>query len=271
VEYDKEYQQKQLRRRHEALANALEQIDTDLDRARRIQEKLIPRKDLQPFPQHVYIAHSFVPEIAVGGDYYDIRALDDHRVAIIFADVSGHGMAGAFVTGLLKTTFELSDEVTGSPPPFMKRANAILSKLTPSDSFAAMVYAVYNIESHMLYYTNAGHNPLPMVVRAADNSVEVLDGANCVIAGVSETVDYEEADVKLEPGDKLVLCTDGIVEGMNDDGELFGTARLHRVLEETADRPAVVVPDYILSALADHVGDAPQGDDLTILVMEVLK
>jgi serine phosphatase RsbU (regulator of sigma subunit) len=271
VEYDKEYQQKQLRRRNEALIYALDQIETDLDRARRIQENLIPGQGEQPFVEHVHIAHSFVPETAVGGDYFDFRSLDDHRVAMLFADVSGHGMAGAFITGLLKTTFELSDEVTGSPPPFMRRANAILSELTPSDSFAAIIYAVYDIESHMLYYTNAGHNPLPMVVRAADGSIDTLSGANGVIAGVSEQVEYEETDVRLEPGDKLVLCTDGIIEGMDEDGELFGTARLHDVLAPLADRPALVVPDYILRALADHVGDAPQGDDLTILVMEVLK
>ncbi|KPK61827.1 MAG: hypothetical protein AMK73_07600 [Planctomycetes bacterium SM23_32] len=271
VQYDREYQARQIERRHEALIRLHETVQTDLERARRIQRALVPGPKLQPFPEDVHFAHSFVPEMAVGGDYYDFKQVDDHRVAVVLADVSGHGMAGAFVTGIIKTAFELRDLARVPPADFVGEVSDILARLTPTDSFAAVVLAVYDVARRTLAYVNAGHNPRPMVVRRRQRRVERLDGSAGLVAGVTPGTPYEQAETQLAAGDKFVICTDGIIEGADEAGELFGLARLEELLIGTADRPALVMPDYILHALADHIGDAPQNDDHTIVVMEVLR
>jgi serine phosphatase RsbU (regulator of sigma subunit) len=271
VQYDKEYQARQLERRHEALIRLHESVQTDLTRARRIQRAIVPGQGAQPFADHVLLAHTFVPEMAVGGDYYDFRAVDENRLAIVLADVSGHGMSGAFVTGIIKTAFdlrELADEPTAR---FVEELNRVLVRLTPPDSFAAVVFAVYDVERHILTYVNAGHNPLPMVVRRRERRVESLDAEGGLVAGVDPDRTYPQTDTPLEPGDKFVICTDGIIEGADVEGNRFGLERLKEQLVSTADRPALVLPDHILRALADHMGDAPQNDDHTIVVMEVLR
>ncbi len=271
VQYDKEHQAKVIQERHQALVRAYESIHTDLARARRIQQALIPGQQVQPFPDDVYIAHAFAPEMAVGGDYYDIQRVGDDRVAIVFADVAGHGMGGAFVTGIIKTTFELAGDLEGSVSEFMALLNRTLERMTPPESFAAVIFAVYDVPNHGLHYCSAGHNPPPMVVRRAEAGVERLEEAASVVAGIQPDAAFAEEAVELAPGDRFVLCTDGITESANARGELFGEERLRALLAETAQRPALVVPDRILQEVARHAGETPQADDRTIVVMEVLR
>ena len=105
----------------------------------------LPDPARQPFPQQLSFAHVFRPEMAVGGDYYDLKALDDRRVALLLADVSGHGMSAAFITGLIKTTFEFGYSPDQTPPQFMARLNNVLERLTPTSSFAGVIFAVYDV------------------------------------------------------------------------------------------------------------------------------
>ncbi len=270
VEYDKEHQAKELRRRHEALVAAHGVIQADLARARRIQRRLIPDQDSQPAPDAVHFAHAFVPQMDVGGDYYDFAALEDGRVAIVFVDVSGHGMAGAFVTGIIKSAFDMGDRSELPPHEFVSEINQILDWYTPEDSFAAMISAVYDADRHVLQYTNAGHSPRPIVVRR-DGTVEGLREADGLVVGVSPGNAYEQSEVELAAGDMLVLCTDGITESANEAREQFGLDRLKAVLTESAGRSAEGLPDKILKAVAEHSAGAPQADDQTILIMEVLQ
>jgi serine phosphatase RsbU (regulator of sigma subunit) len=270
VQYDKEHQARELQRRHEALMRAQRQIGMDLSRARRIQRSLIPGQGLQPFPHRLYMAHSFVPEMAVGGDYYDFRAIGDDLLGLIFVDVSGHGMSGAFVTGLIKTTFELLRDSARSPGLFTRRLNRILCDLTPPDSFAAMIYAVCDLSEDRLRWVNAGHNPGPLLVRSTTGEVTQPEGEGGLVLGVSPDYEYREQEIQLQAGDRVVLLTDGITEAANEAGELFGLRRARELLSGNVDQPTVALPDRILHALQKYTGEAPQTDDRTILAMELL-
>jgi sigma-B regulation protein RsbU (phosphoserine phosphatase) len=143
--------------------------------------------------------------------------------------------------------------------------------MTPPDSFAAVIFAVYDVPNHGLHYCSAGHNPPPMVVRRDGAGVERLEAASSVVAGIQPDAVFAEEAVELAPGDKFVLCTDGITEAVNARSELFGEERLRALLAETAERPALVVPDRILQEVQRHAGETPQADDRTIVVMEVLR
>jgi sigma-B regulation protein RsbU (phosphoserine phosphatase) len=261
----------ELKQRHAEAVREKQFLAGDLETARAIQRMFLPDPVRSPFPQRLAFAHVFLPEMAVGGDYYDLKQLDDRRVALLMADVSGHGMSAAFVTGLIKTTFEFSYPPDQSPREFMARLNNVLERLTPPSSFAAVVFAVYDVASRELRYSNAGHNPAPILVRGSTGEVEWLDDCVDLLAGVNPDMKYQEDRLPLSPGDKFVVCTDGITDIPNAEGERFGFHRLYDCLRENAERPAGKLLEATVAAVTAHAKGLSRTDDQTILIMEVLK
>jgi len=257
------------REEYRELAAVHGQVQSNLEEAGRVQRGLMPGRSQQPFPRDVLLAHAFVPVLTVGGDYYDFKRTGPGTLAMLFVDVSGHGVGSALLTAIVKTVFEVLDESNLSPARFVSEVNQILVRITPPDSFVALVFAVYGVESRLLTYVNAGHQPLPMIVRRDGRKVEAL-GDGGLVAGFDINCVYLEDRVRLSPGDRFVLCTDGITESANEDGEMLGRERLVTLLADTLDAPAEDIPDRILEAVGQHSGTAPQSDDRTILVMEVL-
>ncbi len=257
--------------RHAEMAREKRFLAGDLETARSIQRMFLPDPGKSPFPQQLSFAHVFLPEMAVGGDYYDLKQLDDHRIALLMADVSGHGMSAAFVTGLIKTTFEFGWSPEQSPHEFMARLNNVLERLTPPSSFAAVVFGIYDVARRELRYCNAGHNPAPILVRGSTGEVEWLDDWVDLLAGVNPDMKYQEDRLPLAPGDKFVLCTDGITDIPNAEGERFGFQRLYDCLRENAGLSAAKLLDAITAAVTAHANGLPRTDDQTILIMEVVK
>jgi sigma-B regulation protein RsbU (phosphoserine phosphatase) len=208
--------------------------------------------------------------MAVGGDYYDLKQIDGHRVAALLADVCGHGMSAAFITGLIKTTFEFSHLADRPTNEFIAEVNQVIEQLTPPESFAAVIFAIYDVNDRTLCYTNAGHSPVPMIVRAGNCEVESLYDAAGMIAGVTAGEPYEEGKVLLAPGDKMVLCTDGLTDAENRQEVRFGRERLLALLRQHAKLPALGLCEQIMQEIARHTDDAVQTDDRALLIMEVL-
>jgi serine phosphatase RsbU (regulator of sigma subunit) len=269
IQYDKEHQAKELAKRHEGLVRAHESLGKDLERARRIQERLIPDEAADPMPGHAAVASWFRPEMAVGGDYYDFRRLPDDRLAILLADVSGHGMSGAFVTGIIKTAFELGYRADMSPAAFMALLNGELERLTPDDSFAAIIFAVYDAPQNTLSYATAGHAPVPMILRRSAEQVFLSEPMG-LVAGVTAGATYEDGTVALNPGDKFVLCTDGITDTVSPEGVLYGLPRLRGLLHCAVEMSADELCRLIQSAVLTHAANGEQNDDQTLVIVEAL-
>jgi len=269
IQYDKEHQARELARRHEALRRAHESLNTDLERARRIQQHLIPDDPPDPLPGHAAVASWFCPEMAVGGDYYDFRRLPDDRLAILLADVSGHGMSGAFITGIIKTAFEIGYREEMPPAAFVALLNRELERMTPDDSFAAIAFAVYDAPRNLLTYATAGHAPVPMILRSSAEQV-LLGEPMGTVAGVSSEAVYEDGTITLAPGDKFILCTDGITDTVSPEGELYGLPRLRGLLHCGAELGATELCRLIQSAVLTHAANAEQSDDQTLVIVEAL-
>ncbi len=168
VEYDNEEKDYQLTRAYREVTTYADQIKADLNRAQIIQRKFLPDLTNGRVSEHLDWAFNFDPVAEVGGDYYDVQHLDDDRVAILFSDVSGHGMAAAFVTGILKTTFASWIDSKLELSEFVGVLNSTLCSLIPVGNFAAVFVGIYDCPTGQLCYVNAGHPPQPWRIPAAN-------------------------------------------------------------------------------------------------------
>ncbi len=270
VEYDNEEKAHRLAKANEELRRHARNISSDLRRAAGIQESMLPSTAKMPFPEDIEWASSFVPEEEVGGDYFDVQPMDDRRVAIVFADVSGHGMAAAFVTAIIKTAFVSWVRDGHTMLDFVRQLNVLLCRFTPEGSFAAVVVAEYDRHTRTLTYVNAGHNPRPWYIpRDGDRTPLSLTGGKAMVLGVIEDLELEVDHLELARGDMMLLATDGLIEAVNPDGEMFTAERAEEVLGSYP----VETADHLVKRVNENVGrfvqDAAQTDDRTILAFRV--
>jgi serine phosphatase RsbU (regulator of sigma subunit) len=216
------------------------------------------------------------PAREVGGDYYDYVPLDDDRVALLIADVSGKGTSAALYMAELKgIILSLSQQYT-SPRQLLIKANQIISRHLDTRSFITITYAVVDLRSRTLTYARAGHCPLIYVPgpQAASRQAQILIPDGMVLGlqiddGQLFSRALEEATVPLTTGDLFLFYTDGISETMNAEGDCFGDARLAALLERHADLPPAEIRERILREVQAFAGTAAQQDDMTMLLLGV--
>lgn len=270
VEYDNEEKAYNLGRAYGRLRGYTEMIQADIQRARAVQEAFIPSSDGMPFHDRIEWAESFVPASEVGGDYFDVARLDAQRVAILFSDVSGHGMGAAFITAIMKTTFQAWLDNKGTLEQLGQQMNANLSRLVPLGSFAAAFLAIYDVERRELVYANCGHQPEPWHVSVrAKEPVQVLSDAGNMVMGVVESMQIVASKRVLGPGDVVLFVSDGIVENPDADGGIYGIERFEEFVEARRDLP----PSQLVQAIRDEAGErsqeSEQSDDQTVLAFRV--
>jgi serine phosphatase RsbU (regulator of sigma subunit) len=267
--YDNEEQGHRLQRAYSQLGQYAARIQHDLKRARRVQQQLLPNLAHMPVPARLEWAARFLPESEVGGDYFDAAVLDSERVAIVFADVSGHGMSAALLTTIIKMAFLDWVEQKKDIAQFIEQLNGRLYRVTPQDSFAAVFACVLDSETGMLTYKNCGHNPQPYVIRANGSAPEKLDQAGDMLLGIQEWLDEPVAIMTLRSGDALVFASDGLTESSNDTDEMFGTDRLEQLLVEYRSVSLDVLVDHAIGAVEGFSADTQVHDDRTILAVRL--
>jgi sigma-B regulation protein RsbU (phosphoserine phosphatase) len=270
VEYDNEEKAYRLSKAYGRLKEYTNRIRADIERARIVQETFLPALDRMPFQDHIQWAAGFMPAEEVGGDYFDVAALDSARVAILFSDVSGHGMAAAFVTAIMKTTFQAWLDAEDTLEGLARQMNVNLLRLVPIGSFAAAFIAIYDRSTHRLHYTNCGHQPEPWRIPGRkDHTIHSLSDARNLIMGVEERADIAVSSVTLEPGDMVLFVSDGIVENPNVDGKLYGTDQFESFLQSRRS----LIPQALVQTISDEARDYSRGtdqsDDRTILALRI--
>jgi len=240
-------------------------LEGELHVARRIQESFLPTKP--PAIPGVELSALNVPCLEVGGDYYDYLVFEEPRLlGLAIGDASGKGIPAAILMASFQAAFHLQAEATLSPARVLERMNKLIIHQTRSERFVTFFYGILDVESRVLTYSNAGHNP-PLLVRA-DGSARPLDDAGLLL-GVSAETPYQDVRVPLESGDLLILYTDGVTDELNPLDDIFGIERLEVTLCGNTDQPLPVILERVYSAVADFMGGAPQ-DDITLLGVKVL-
>jgi serine phosphatase RsbU (regulator of sigma subunit) len=267
--YDNEEKAFRLEKANAQLRLYANWIRGDLERARVVQQMLLPDFANMPMSDRLEWGASFVPEEEVGGDYFDAACLDDERVAVLFADVSGHGLSAALITAIIKTTFQGWTEHGGPIEDFVDQLNTRLFNLTPPQSFAAVATGIFDLSSMEFTYCNCGHNPEPYLIRADEERPVPLDGAKNVILGALEEIRPVTAPLKLRTGDTLFFATDGITEASNPYGEEFATKGLEEFLSKHRSLSVNDMVDRLISDVERHSQNAAENDDRAVLAFRM--
>lgn len=236
--------------------------EEELRDAREIQGSLLPKKlpDLTGYE----LAALTQPLKFVGGDYYNVAQVSDHETVFCMADVAGKGMPAALLLSSLHAALKPLLWQRLAPAELCDRLNRILCDFIPVGKFCSFFYAVLDSFDHRLRYSNAGHNP-PLLVRA-DGSWTELNGAGAVLGHFPQW-QYEESEVALHRGDRLLLFTDGLVEASNEEEQPFGEANVARLGCQNAQASAEDLLREIMRAASQHCGEKFQ-DDASLLVLK---
>ncbi|HTQ62489.1 MAG TPA: PP2C family protein-serine/threonine phosphatase [Candidatus Solibacter sp.] len=252
----------ELQRMVQAGAARLEIQDEELQRAREIQESLLP-KEIPQLPGFE-VASAWKPARAVGGDYFDVLKLGPNRLAICIADVSGKGVPAALLMANVQASLRASVRDLDSPARVCSIINGMLCESIAADKFVTFFCGVLDAASRTFRYCNAGH-PYPILV--SSGAVRTLD-QNGAVLGVFPTWAYQDSSVDLSSGDRLLLFTDGITEAEGPGGEEFGMEKVAAFAETHAANSAVKMNQQLLAQVTEFCG-AHFRDDATLLVVAV--
>lgn len=252
--------------------NQLESIKNDLAIAGEIQQTILPRS-FPPFPELtevVDIYASMTPAKDVGGDFYDFFQIDDERIGLVIADVSGKGVPASLFMAVSRTLLRATPLRGVSSAECLTYANKLLCKESLDSMFVTVFYGIYHYKTGMMDYTNAGHNP-PYLLRGG-RTVECLPVASNFVVGVFDDIEFESNTLTFGIGDTLLLYTDGVTEAFNDKREQFSESNLQDILasmHESSSAKEVVTS--VLQSVKTFSGDYPQSDDITLLSLQRIK
>ncbi len=246
----------------EASRDELRRKEAELSFARQVQQALFPRR----LPENGGLEFSAIciPASAVSGDYYDVYQLPDGRLVLAIADISGKGVSAAILMANLQALLRVVGGTCPSPGAVCNKLNSHLHEVTGAYWFATFFYAEWHPSERRLSYANAGHNN-PLLAGAAP--IRSLDHGGIPL-GILPSYEYETGEVTLQPGDLMVLYSDGITEAGARDGEEFGEARLLSLINANRQRPLGEIQDHILRAVRAWTGDEVE-DDITLVLARV--
>jgi serine phosphatase RsbU (regulator of sigma subunit) len=248
-----------------ALSRARERLEHEMKIAQDIQRQLLPRA----FPSHkdFSITGTNVACEMVGGDYFDVIELPGERCGLVVADVSGKGISAALLTSMIQGIFSATAVTDIHLDQIATRVNKYLKERSADDRYATLFYGVLD-PNGSLDYINAGH--VPAMVRTALGQVYTLGSDNFPL-GMFDFAEYHSARAHLQPGDFMVIYTDGISEARNLKDDMFGEHGLREVLKSFPGGSVEDLSRAILAAVRDFTGGAPQADDLTLVVVHYRK
>jgi serine phosphatase RsbU (regulator of sigma subunit) len=237
----------------------------DLTQAADLQGGMLP--DRAPEVQGVDLAGYNAACRTVGGDYYDFFPYPDDKIGLALGDVSGKGMPASLMMMGLHARVHVLAEDPGNLGSFMARINKATCAKCPSNRFITFFFSILDTKTGEVAFANAGHNP-PILIRA-NGAAEMLEGGGPVL-GILPIAQYNEMHTRLEPGDMLVLYSDGVTEATNNSYDEFDEVRFIQVLQRCRREPASAIVQAVTTALADFTAGAPQADDITLLVAKRL-
>lgn len=243
-------------------AQRLVAIERELKIAQQIQSSILPQA--MPRVAGLTIAAHYRPMTAVAGDFYDFLEVDPHRLGILVADVSGHGVPAALIASMIKVALAAQREHAHSPAAVLGGMNQTLCGQL-ADQYVTAAYLFLDLRSRTIRYAAAGHPPMLRSSRAEGRVDEVVN--NGLLLGFIENTSYEESEYPLQGDDRFLLYTDGLLEAANADDDFYGLERVKASLARTSTLQPHAVTASLLSTL-DAWSGQPPSDDLTLVLID---
>ncbi len=236
--------------------------DSEMAIARNVQQALLP-KTLPQAPGYDFFA-SYDSALAVGGDYYDAMLLDDGKVCLSFGDVAGKGVPASLVmsriSSVVRSTLQYVDDVGEA----IRAINNHMCSSAVEGRFVTYILALVDTRSHEVQLSIAGH--MSPMIRKADGTIEEFDEESVgVPVGVIEDYPYDVLSRPIEPGETVLIYTDGVSEAMNPKGELYGEKRVREFLRKSKGN-AAEIGKALLADVRSHANGRAQNDDITIMI-----
>ena len=237
--------------------------------ARTIQQSVIPYH-FDPFPgnQSFEIFGTIIPTSRVGGDFIDFFPLDDKRLGFVIADVSGKGFPAAFFMAISRATIRATAQNTPSPVKCLEESNRLLCMDNEASMFATTFYGIYHIETGLVECANAGYFPSSLL--KADGTLTTNACGEGLPLGILHPFSYTTIQFTLNPGDCLILFTDGLIQANNPQNEPYGQERFIRDLHDWAPGPLSTLMSHLLARLTQFTQETKNFDDIAILCLRRL-
>jgi phosphoserine phosphatase RsbU/P len=240
-----------------------EQQGQELEKARDIQEGLLPKKI--PQVKGLEVAGAWQPARVVGGDYYDVLKFNDRKLGICIGDVVGKGITAALLMANLQASFRAFAEEGVSPGALCGKLHGVISNNVAPEKFVTFCYCTIDAVENRLTYASAGHCP-PLLLRASGEVIALKEGGTPL--GILPGGVYANTEVQLETGDRLILYTDGLTESMNAEEQEFGELRLVELGKRNTGLSAPEMLEVIRREVSGYSGGSFQ-DDFTLVVVAV--
>ena len=246
----------------QASRRQLARKEAELSFALEVQRALFPRQ--LPDGRGLEFSAVCIPARGISGDYYDVMQLPDGRLALAVADISGKGISAAILMANLQAVLRTITQTARSPREVCSALNHHLHQVTDAAKFATFFYAEWNNSERRLSYVNAGHHPPIMLGSNCGKRLEV----GGFPLGLFCDAEFQTGELTLEPGDLLVLYSDGITEAESPAGEEFGEHRLQEAIETHCAKPLLEIQASVLEAVRDWSSNGEPQDDMTLLIVK---
>jgi hypothetical protein len=240
-----------------------ERVKAEIDAANRIQSALLPDGD--PEIDGVTISSHYRAATEIGGDYFDFLDLEDGRVGVAFGDVAGHGLTSGIVMAMAKAALLVQVGYDATPTRVMEVLNENVMRTAPKRMMMTFFFGVLDSEKRIMRFSSAGHLD-PYLYRKTNGSLECLSSWGYPL-GIARREPFRELVVQFQPGDRLVLYSDGLIEAIDDSGEPFGFDRFAATLSKAAQGSTEEIKKAVLQSVKKFTGNRPPEDDQTLVVI----
>lgn len=240
-------------------------IKHNMKLAKRVQKQFVKKINHNTGNYHIYTYYK--PMDVVSGDFYEILKINDDDIGILISDVSGHGIGSGIVTSMLKILCKSSKNITKYPNKFLKFINKNLTGII-GNNFVTAFYGIINYDKMTFTYSNASHC-YPILFRRSDGLLTKLKSTGGMI-GIAKGLDYSNKDISIKKGDVLLFFTDGLIETMNKNRELFGYDKIFDTIIKFKNEPINIIVNKLVEESTNFSGRKDPIDDLSMVCIEVL-
>ena len=246
------------------------QLEQDLIKAGDLQKSLLP--ETLPDTESVHFAASFTPSHQLGGDYYDVFAINDHMTGFLIADATGHGVSSAMLSAMFKMTMSKYAKTETDPGKVFEYLNHDFCNVLQTGDFFTAFYGIIDHKNNELIYSNAAH-PLPLLFDYSSKDILALDSEGFLLGVMEEGITYETRKCSINNSMRLFVYTDGLQEAINREGEQFGDERIEKAMRKYSRLKRRTFLEKIVNDLKEYTGEQSGtfDDDLTLMVVDIAK